>query len=171
MKLYSISKILFWTVMLLILLLPLGRHWRLLSFGERTTGKVENYTYYKKISMMGEDQMVEAAEVHFTVGDSIVKVFGPDDYFMELGRSIPVFYSQRDPSHHVLFTFACLYMRSYSILPLILIFVWWAFYLSFNNYHREKHGESRTPASSPYVPFGKSYRSRKKGDDKAKQID
>ncbi len=169
-KLYSISKIIFWVVMLLILLLPLGRHWRLLAFGERTTGKVAAYIYHKKTGLLAEDQLVEASEVYFRAGDSIVKVFGPDDYLLEPGKSIRVYYSPRNPSDHVLFNFACLYMTSYSILPLILIFVWWAFYLSYNNYHREKHGESRTPASSPYVPFGKSYRRPKKSSGKPKQI-
>jgi hypothetical protein len=153
MKLYSISKIVFWTVMVLILLLPLGRHWRLLSFGERVTGTVGEYTRQKKVDFFGEAQLIEASEVLFPVGDSLYKTLGPVDFELEQGKPIVVYYKPGDPSHNCLFNFSCFYMSSYSILPLILIIVWYAFYLSYNNYHREKYGASRTPASSPYVPF------------------
>lgn len=170
MKLYSISKILFWTVLVLIILLPLGRHWRLLSFGERTTGTAMEYTRFKKLNMYGEAQLIEATEVHFTVGDSLVKTRGPVDYAIEPGTSIRVYYNPNDPSDNLLFSFAAIYMSNYSILPLVLIIVWYAFYLSFNNYHRDKYGESRTPASSPYVPFGKRAKNKNKEGNKPREI-
>jgi hypothetical protein len=161
LKLYSISKVVFWTVMVLILLLPLGRHWRLLSFGESVEGTVKEFTRHKAVDFFGEGQLIEANEVHFPVGDSVVITFGPVDHAMEVGEKIPVYYNQKDPSENVLFNFTGLYFTSYSILPLILIFVWWAFYLSYNNYHKEKRGKSRTPASSPYVPFRRSIPGRR----------
>ena len=171
MKLYSISKILFWVVMVLILLLPLGRHWRLLSFGERVTGTVMEYSRHKKVDMFGEEQLIEASEVHFMAGDSLVKTLGPVEFEMDRGKSIAVYYMPGNPSRNCLFNFACLYMSSYSILPLILIFVWWAFYLSYNNYHKDKRGESRTPAASPYKPFRRSSQdSQKKSQDEPDRL-
>lgn len=139
--------------MVLIILLPMGRHWRLLSFGERTTGIVQEYKRVKKQDLFGEFHLAEASEVHFIVADTLVKAQGPYDLELEPKKSITVFYQSSDPAESCLFHFGCLYMTSYSILPLILIFVWWAFYLSFNNYHRDKKEKSHTPASSPYKPF------------------
>lgn len=161
MKLYSISKILFWTVLALILLLPLGRHWRLFTFGERTMGTAMEYARFEKLNMYGEARLIEATEVHFRVGDSLIKTLGPVDYAIDPGTSIRVYYRAEDPSDNMLFSFACLYLSNYSILPLVLIIVWYAFYLSFNNYHRDKYGDSRTPASSPYLPFGRRGGSKK----------
>ena len=153
MKLYSISKLVFWGVMALILLLPLGRNWKLLSGGERTKGTVQSFLPHVDQNMFGESELSYASEIHFRVGDSIHVALGPVDHEMKTGKIIPVYYNPRDPSKNCLFNFTCLYLSSYTILPVILIIVWWAFYLSFNNYHRDKKGDSRTPASSPYVPF------------------
>jgi len=127
--------------MVLILLLPMGRHWRLFSFGERVEGTVEEFTRHKSVDFFGEAKLIEASEVHFLVGDSMYITLGPVDLGLDVGKKIPVYYSSKDPSENVLFNFSCLYLSSYSIFPLILIFVWWAFYLSYNNYHKEKKGK------------------------------
>jgi hypothetical protein len=153
MKLYSISKLVFFGVMAMILLLPVGRHWRLLSTGEHTKGTVQNYTRHVDHDMFGEAKLIWASEVHFRMGNSTCVALGPADMEMKVGKTVPVYYKQGDPSRYCLLNLSSLYFSSYTILPLILIFVWWAFYLSYNNYHREKKGEIRTPASSPYVPF------------------
>ncbi len=166
MKLYSISKIVFFAVMAMIILLPVGRHWKLLSTGERTEGTVQSHTRHLGHNMFGEAELTWASEVYFRVGDSLHMTLGPTDLELKQGKTIPVYYKPGDPSKNCLFNFGCLYYTSYSILPLILIFVWWAFYLSYNNYHREKKGESHTPASSPYVPFRrKKPNSKKPGDE------
>ncbi|MCP4311056.1 MAG: DUF3592 domain-containing protein [Bacteroidetes bacterium] len=153
MKLYSISKLVFWAVMVMIVLLPMSRHWRLLSGGERTEGTVQGFSRHLDQNMFGEAELTWASEVRFRVGDSLLVTLGPVDYEMEIGKTIPVYYNRRDPSKNCLFNLSCLYYTSYTILPVILIIVWYAFYLSFNNYRREKKGESSTPASSPYSPF------------------
>ncbi len=58
------------------------------------------------------------------------------NYEYEQGRSLTIFYERKDPSHICVATFSGFYLTGYSILPLILITVWYAFYLSFNNYHK-----------------------------------
>lgn len=168
MKLYSISKLVFWTVIILILLLPVGRHWRLLSTGVKTEGIVQDYLRHVDLDMFGEHQLTWASEINFLVGDSLYVTLGPIDHEMKKGKTIPVYYNPRDPSKNCLFNFTCLYYTNYSILPLILLVVWYAFYLSYNNYQREKLGESHTPASSPYTPFRRSKPNDKPGDQSKK---
>jgi hypothetical protein len=170
MKLYSISKLVFWSVMILILLLPAGRHWRLLSTGVRTEGTVLGYTLHKHIDMFGGTQLIWASEVRFQVGDSAHLTLGPIDLELKQGKTIPVYYKSGNPSKNCLFNFSCLYYTSYAILPLILMVVWYAFYLSYNNYQREKQGKSRTPASSPYVPFGRNAPNSQSTGDKRRGI-
>ena len=171
MKLYSISKIVFWGVLILILLLPVGRHWRLLSTGVRTEGTVLGYTRHKHIDMFGGTQLIWASEVRFQVGDSACVTLGPIDLELKQGHSIPVYYKPGNPTKNCLFNFSCLYYTSYSILPLILLVVWYAFYLSYNNYKREKLGESHTPASSPYTPFRRSAPNSHSSGDKRRGIE
>jgi len=156
LKIYNISKILFWGVMVLIVLLPVGRHWWPLSFGERVNGTVEQFTMHRKADMFGEFQKYFASEVFFPVDDSLVMTLGPPDYVLKPGKTIPVYYDRKDPADNCLFNFTCLYFTAYSILPMILIIVWYAFYLSFNNYNRRKTGKGQTPAFSPYTPFQKT---------------
>lgn len=170
MKLYSISKFIFWSVIVLILLLPVGRHWRLLSMGERVEGTVTAFEAQSKINMIGETELFYASEVQFMAGDSLVHTLGPVDHEMKTGRVIPVYYLQADPSQNCLFNFTCLYLTSYSILPVILLIVWYAFYLTYNNYHRENRGKSHTPADSPYIPFRRGGRDQKEDSDEQRGI-
>jgi len=134
--------------MALILLLPVGRHWRLLSTGVRTEGTVQDYVRHIDQNMFGESELSTASEVQFLVGDSLYVTRGPVDHEMEKGKTIAVYYNPRNPSKNCLFNFTCLYYTSYSILPLILLIVWYAFYLSYNNYQREKPGKNHTTTSS-----------------------
>ena len=168
MKLYSISKLVFGSVILLIILLPVGRHWRLLSTGVKTEGTVQDFLRHVDQNMFGESLMSNASEVNFLVGDSLYVTLGPTDHEMEKGKTIAVYYNRHDPSKNCLFNITCLYYTSYSILPLILLVVWYAFYLSYNNYQREKRGKSHTPASSPYTPFRRG-KPKDKPDSKSKE--
>ena len=144
MKLYSISKLIFWGVMVLIVLLPLGRHWRHITFGERSTGTVMEYSSYFGENLYGEKEVFYASKIQFNTADGLVEIRAPTDTELKMGREFTVFYQAKDPSKNCILNFACLYTTSYSILPLILIFVWWAFYLSYNNYHKDKKGKRRT---------------------------
>ena len=89
MKLYSISKLIFWGVMVLIVLLPLGRHWRHFTFGERSTGTVMEYSSYFGENMYGEKEVFYASKIQFYTGDGLVKIWAPTD--SELKMAIFVF--------------------------------------------------------------------------------
>ena len=150
MKEYSISKLAFYGILLLILTLPVSRHWRLLSFGERAEGTVGLFIL-KEREMLKEDRvLVYASEVRFTAGDSTVLTYGPDDFGFKQGRKVPVRYDPRDPSRNMVVTFAGFYLTYYTVLIVVLWIIWLAFYHSFNNYQKNRRGGTSVPASSPY---------------------
>jgi hypothetical protein len=91
---------------------------------------------------------VEASEIEFLVDDRIHKAYGPPNYEYEQGRTLRIFYARNDPSINFVASFSGFYLSGYSILPLILITVWYAFYLSFNNYHKRM----KMPKGRPVNP-------------------
>jgi hypothetical protein len=162
MKVYSISKWAFRGICLLILLLPVSRHWKLLTTGGRTTGTVTQYTARIVEDIMGERDLEQASEIEFKVDGVVHLTYGPNNYEYDVGRTLKVFYTQKDPSHNCIATFSGFYLSNYTILPLILITVWYAFYLSFNNYrkrmkmpkgHNKAHHKPPTIQASRRIPF------------------
>jgi len=80
MKVYSISKWAFRAICLLILFLPVSRHWRLLTTGGRTKGTVTEYTVRIVEDIMKERDLVQASEIEFEVDGVIHKTYGPKNY-------------------------------------------------------------------------------------------
>ena len=65
-------------------------------------------------------------------------------------------YNPADKANSCILTFSAFYLGNYTILPIILLVVWLAFYLSFNNYSKKKRSNRSTDlATSPYRPFRK----------------
>jgi hypothetical protein len=141
MKVYRISKWAFGGICLLILLLPVSRHWKLLTSGERTRGTVRAYVYRMAENMGGEPYPVEASEIEFEVDGVIHKAYGPANYEYKQGRTVRIFYKQADPGENCVATFTGFYLNYYAVFPIVLLAVWYAFYLSFNNYRKRM----RTP--------------------------
>ena len=163
MKVYSISKWAFRGICVLILLLPVSRHWQLLTTGSRTTGIVTQYTARIVEDIMGERDLEQASEIEFEVNGAVHKTYGPKNYEYDVGRSLKVFYMRKDPSHNCIATFSGFYLSNYTILPLILITVWFAFYLSFNNYRKRmkmpkgsSRAKSNTHPARPRVKIPRS---------------
>lgn len=152
MKVYSISKWAFRGICLLILLLPVSRHWQLLTTGGRATGTVTQYTVRIVEDIMGERDLVQASEIEFKVDGVVHKTYGPKNYEYDTGRILKVFYLRKDPSHNCVATFSGFYLSNYTILLIILITVWLAFYLSFNNYHKRMKKPSGRPSRKPVQP-------------------
>jgi hypothetical protein len=138
MKVYKISQAAFWTIIVLILVLPVSRHWRLLSTGERTRGTVGEYATYVHTYRHRDMELRKASEIRFSTGDSLVLVFGPDDLLMEPGREVGICYDPDKPSRFCLLTFAGFYSGSYTVLPVILLVFWLAFYHTFNRYKKRR---------------------------------
>jgi hypothetical protein len=86
---------------------------------------------------------VEASEIEFQVDGQTYKAYGPGNYEYRQGRTLRIFYDRKDPSRNCVATFSAFYLSSYTILPVILITLWAAFYLSFNNYRKRQKRDSK----------------------------
>ena len=138
MKVYSISKWAFRAICILILLLPVGRQWKLITTGSKARGTVTQMVAQTR-EVLGEvAEIAEASEIEFMVEGRSYKAFGPLNYEYTPGRSIMVFYNRDEPSHNCIATFSGFYLNNYMVLPIILLVLWAAFYMSFNNYQRRQ---------------------------------
>jgi len=138
MKVYSISKRAFQGICILILLLPVGRQWKLLITGSKARGTVTQLTTRTKMIMGKETESGFASEIEFKVDEHTYHAYGPLNYEYSPGRNIMVFYDRDEPSHNCIVTFSGFYLSNYTVLPIILLVLWAAFYMSFNNYQRKQ---------------------------------
>lgn len=163
MKVYSISKFAFYGICILILILPVSRHWRLLTSGSKTTGTVSSFT---RISREGGDRgtiIEDVSEIRFQAGDLTCITYGPVDMEYEIGRSLIVYYQAENHDKNCVFCFSALYLTDYSVLPLIMLVVWAAFYLSYNNYSKQsRKKQSKEVAFSPFRKTGYNKNPEKK---------
>ena len=136
MKVFRISKWAFGAICILILLLPLSHHWKLLTRGERATGTVIRYAPRVVEDVWGKEKLWLASEITFKVDGVEYRAYGPQDLEYDTGRTMMVIYMPDDPSRNVVATFSGFYLSNYTVLPLILLIFWYAFYLSFNNYRK-----------------------------------
>ncbi len=159
MKVYSISRWAFIGICALILVLPVSRNWKLLLNGESAKGVVGPYRIFIAEHEIGEDEIEYASSIEFHSGGKPYTARGPANLEYREGREVRIRYDPDDPDHNCLLTFTGLYLHNYSILPLFLLTVWGAFYLSFNNYSRKKRMQHPgPPARSPYRTFSGSSR-------------
>lgn len=143
MKVFSISKWAFSGICLLILALPVSRHWRLITGGNRTSGRVTAFITRTREAGDGTIYVEHVSEIQYQAGDRILTTYGPDGIEYRAGRNLVIFYSPENPGKNCIFTFSSLYLTDYSVLPLILLVVWAAFYLSFNDYSKKPRSLSR----------------------------
>ncbi len=132
-------------ICLLILVLPVSHHWRLLTSGTYTEGEVTRYTMRMHENAVGVKTAEYVSEIRFEAGGRGYTAHGPANYEYREGRTVPVVYRDVDPSVNQVLTFSALYLNNYVILPLVLLTLWAAFYLSFNNYYKKSRSrEIRT---------------------------
>jgi len=137
-KVYSISKWAFWAICLLIIILPVSRHWKLLTSGEKAQGTVTGFVIHKEDVLVGESELYYASEIVFDVDGTPQSTYGPANYPYKNGRKIKVFYQEDNPSENCIATFSGFYLDNYTVLPIILLVLWTAFYMSFNNYRKKQ---------------------------------
>jgi hypothetical protein len=138
MKVYSISKWAFYLIFLLIILLPVSLQWKLLVNGSTAKGTVTNYTILAREVLKDQVIIEHASEVTFSVKDQEYHTYGPKNYEYDLGRMLKIRYNPEDPDNNCILSFTGIYLRNYTTLPLILLILWAAFYLSFNRYSKRK---------------------------------
>lgn len=138
MKLYSISKWAFSGICVLILTLPVSRHWKLFTLGEVGIGSVTEFAMIVHENIAGEKEIHYVSKIPFEVKDSTYVAHGPSGFEYDAGRKIKLMYDPGDPSEYCLLTFSGIYFNNYFILPLVLLTVWAAFYMSFNSYSKSR---------------------------------
>lgn len=154
MKVYSISKWVFRAICLLILALPVGRHWVLLTTGKKATGTVHSFVLTTRKNIYGNKELVYRSEIRFEVNGLEHHAYGPLNYEYLPGRTITLFYKRSDPSRYCIATFSGFYLGNYTILPIVFLTVWAAFYMSFNHYQKRMKmpkGRTRVKAEQPSV--------------------
>ena len=138
MKVYSISKWAFRAICVLILLLPVGRQWKLLTTGSKVQGTVIRMTALTQEVLGKETEYGYASEIEFVAEGKVHTAHGPLNYEYDTGREVMVYYDKNDPSINCVATFSGFYLDNYTVLPIILLVLWAAFYMSFNNYQRRQ---------------------------------
>ena len=130
---HRISPKLFWFVTLMIITLPITTQYRLLIFGEYTTGEVVGVEYEKTlgISAFGPDKY--PIIVFTTLEGKSVQFYGLENFEYPKGTILKVVYSPNKPTDCRVFSFGALYTDLKAIIPGILFLLWMAFYLAFRN--------------------------------------
>ncbi len=145
MRVYRISRWMFLGICLLILSLPVSHHWRLLATGKYTGGEVTRYIMRMDENAVGVKTVEYVSEIRFRAGGGRYTTHGPANCEYREGREVMVVYKEEDPSVNQVLTFSALYLDNYVILPLVLLTLWAAFYLSFNNYYKKSRSREIRP--------------------------
>ena len=137
MQVYNISKWAFYSICVLIVALPVSRQWKLLVNGSKTTGTVTDYIPVFREIPDGMETIDYASKIEFIVADSTCLAYGPRDYEYKSGRTLRILYDPENPSNCCVLTFSGFYLNNYLVLPIVLLVLWAAFYLSFNKYVKQ----------------------------------
>lgn len=127
---FRISKIQFWAITLLILLLPISSKYKLILFGSKAEGTVIAHqkvaTGFSRLS--GYDTY---AVIEFKTDSVTVRMYGPENFEYKINDKLTVFYNKQNPKQCMVFNVAYLYTSSSAIIPYVILLIWIAFYLSF----------------------------------------
>jgi hypothetical protein len=127
---FKISKLKFYVILILILLIPVSKKYRLLIFGTWTEGIAVGY---------GENEVRSTAPVRFDhtlfrfeTEKGSFEIQGPESIIYNLGDKTRVIYAKKNPGHCMIFSFASLYSAPNAVIPGVLLLLWIAFYTSFS---------------------------------------
>jgi hypothetical protein len=121
----NISSKFFWTILILILLLPFSIHWKLFLFGGKTEGKV---VHFKSIS--GYKQGGSYPVIEFKAEDKTIDVLGPDNYPYPIGKTMIIFYNRQNPTDYIPLNIPAIYLGKFVLFPGVLLLMWVALYVS-----------------------------------------
>lgn len=126
----KVSKTKFYLILVLILLLPVSKKYKLLLFGARTEGVVVDYA--ELIDLPGNYiDWHNCAIIRFDAHNETHYMRGPEDMMYKPGRKMKVIYDQKNPSKNMIPAFAYFYSMPNALIPGILLLLWIAFYTSF----------------------------------------
>ena len=144
---FKISRLQFWLVTLLILLLPLSSRYKLILRGEKTVGIVVDHQKVGSSRLSGSDTF---SVIQFQTDSVTVRMYGPENTMYELGDSITVYYDKKRPENCMILTFGYIYTGRSAIIPFVLLLIWIAFYLAFkdNSSNYSKNNTDRSATSN-----------------------
>ncbi|MCB8964696.1 MAG: DUF3592 domain-containing protein [Bacteroidales bacterium] len=125
---FEISRLQFWVVTVLILLLPLSSKYKLIVMGEKTTGRVIGH---QKVSSGRLSEHDTYSVIQFQAGTATVRMYGPENTIYELGDTVTVYYSNENPRNCMIPSLPFIYTGRSAIIPFIMLLVWVAFYNAF----------------------------------------
>ncbi len=126
---FKISKLKFYVILFLILLIPVSKKYRLLLFGIRTEGIAVGYGEWDVRSTMRGN--FDYTLFQFQTEKGIFEIRGPENVIYELGEKARVIYNKRNPNKCMILSFTYLYSSPNALIPGIIFLLWIAFYTSF----------------------------------------
>jgi len=125
------SNTLFWIVILLILLLPVGKNYGLFLFGGRTEGIATHiHNYYSSFSSWGGGP-ISYSVFDFKVNGYTYSIEGVSNLKFDDGKKCKIIYKKKNPWRCIIPSFSYLYLSSNAVFSATLLIVWIAFYTSF----------------------------------------
>jgi hypothetical protein len=138
---FKISKLKFYAILVLILLIPVSKKYRLLIFGVWTEGIAVGY---------GENEIRSASPAYFDhtlfrfeTEKGSYTIRGPENIIYDLGSRTRVIYEKKDPDKCMILSFSYLYSGPNAMVPGVLLLVWIAFYTSFTRPENRPKGYPR----------------------------
>lgn len=127
---------------ILIILAPIYGNWDLISNGERCQGTVF------EIKEIKQQLFYETyPQISYKVDGKIYKIQGPENADYAIGSKLELIYPQDEPSEAIIYSISGFLSQWYTIMALVLLIMWNAFYLSFlkgkpkydNSYRRNEN--------------------------------
>lgn len=116
----------FYSTILLFLLLPVGRHFELFLFGGRTDGVAT----YRDSSHWGSGTLTSTV-FEFKVNGYSYFIEGPSNVDYKMGEKCKVIFKKKNPRRCIIPSFSYLYLSINAALSASLLITWIAFYTSF----------------------------------------
>jgi len=136
---FKISKLKFYVILVLILLMPVSKNYRLLLFGIRTEGIAMGYNESQSISAIPANS--DYTSFRFETEKGSFYISAPENITYKSGEKAKIIYDKNSPEKCMIYSFSYLYSGPNAIIPGVLFILWIAFYTSF-----------KKPAKRPGVP-------------------
>ena len=134
----KISRTKFYIIIVIILLLPLSKNWRLLLFGHDVTGVVK---YHRDIS--AHKGYYRYSIIFYEVNNQEYQVKGPANVVYPVGKKIKIKYRDSNPSKCIPLNLSTIYFGKQMAFPGFLLIVWLALYINVKNNPKIKNDESK----------------------------
>ncbi|MDO1447236.1 hypothetical protein Q0590_13280 [Rhodocytophaga aerolata] len=120
----QISKAVFCSVVLLILLIPILAQADLFLFGIRTEGTVTGTDWVASKRGSGYTY----AEIECKTANQVIIIYGPQNVGYKTSEKLMVIYDKQNLKNHLLVNFWSIYLRSSGVIATLLLILWTGLY-------------------------------------------